>query len=369
MINCLLKLGCCLALLQLSVAFAKEITISGTVVDTVLETAIGSNPLVKIVPVAACSVTVAAGCTEEEPTRFFAKTDNNGTYTLIANIPDTCTYNLYRFSIDGTNNSAGNFSYFTTYTPDSLPTSFTAHLRSGKSFATDSIASPGYVHGLSYLHRKLIHQQDSIDLTYYMMGTADDPDSLEVTSLCNFSISYVTSSGSLAYETVMGCANAVPYYIYLQKRYYREQKIKLGIPSDLAKRFADFANDRQLTMVFRINSTGTVFKYTFNVIDSTVTTVDETIVRRAPYAPSGSTKASVSLLAKRLSITIAEPGTYTIDLYLPNGKLLHTIAKKQYFARGKHEIALNRTGTLTSTMVLARMTCSGVTWSTVLLSL
>ena len=82
------KTLCCFVLLFANGLLAKMVTISGTVTDTVLETGSGKEPVLKIIPIEACSISISAGCTETELDKYFVKTDKSGYYSMMVNLPD-----------------------------------------------------------------------------------------------------------------------------------------------------------------------------------------------------------------------------------------------------------------------------------------
>jgi hypothetical protein len=355
---------CGLIVLLASVLFAKEVTVYGTVIDTVFETGGGKEPVLKIAPAQACSVFISAGCTEQPASKYFARTGSDGNFSVKINLPDTCQYGQYNFNVACTTSNKSSLYQNIFISDDSPVESIKANLTRQIDYIRDSIQNSGYSYYLSFSKPSQTKGGDTLRIRLVTKALVDNPDTLK--SGCGGLLSLATSTNMVVAEQSIKC-NYPSFTFLSQKNSYFEQLIEMVIPKDLQQRKPDFKTDRTLTLSLRMGSSEKIIRYSFTVLDTDIIINNTTSVQKSQRIKTSNSFANLSMNWNNLYLDIGRAGNYSVELFSPNGRLIQRIAQNQYFENGKHTFTVNTSSVNSSQILLARLKGDGVKASTILL--
>jgi hypothetical protein len=362
----LFKIVSSLIILLAGISNAREVTLYGTIIDTVLETGSGIDPVLKIAPAKACSVNVEAGCQEEFPLdKYFAKTDDDGKFSVKVNLPATCKYGS--FFIVAACSTSNKTKLYKSYTvpKDSLFEQIKVDFVKQSEYITKTIRDSSYMHSISFNKPPTIKSGDTLKLSVITMALIDNPDTLRYPE-CGGIIELAISNGMIMAEQNVTCSD--PSFTYLQqKNSYFEQLAKIVIPKNLQLNHPDFKADRTVKLIFRVGTVQPVESYSFTVIDSDIKVNDLTSTRKPLKCVTNEGSANISIKAHDIFLNIYKAGNYSVDLFSPNGRLIQSIMQNQHLESGKHSFAINKSVENSSQMTIARLRGDGVNASTFLL--
>jgi len=342
-----------------TLSFAGEMRITGRVCDTVLETSATSQPLVRIVPHVACSLVIEASCTESIVIdRYFAKTDADGAYSVVVNLPETCPYPLYLLRITGYSNRAAKYEWYGSIKPEDVPAILTVNPPQPIISTTDSVQIAGYRNYFSVrLLDELIYRNDTLEVSHMIKGVTDEQDTLWLAK-CPYTALLLTSRGDTVYDSTFDCSSTNLQKVYLENGWYQQHKLNIVLPDNLEERFSDYAHDRQLTLVFRVSKPDIEyvrFTRTFKVIDLKSDLTTSTSPSFPGRLPKVRVASGMLLQNDCFLLTISTAGTYTVDLFTPGGKALQTLAVNRFFPEGSHKLSFHAPSALAPGMIMARI--------------
>lgn len=347
------RLVFCVIFLSVNISIARTIMISGVITDTILETGPSIDPVLKIIPVEACSVSVVAACLEIIGDHYFAKTDKNGRYSLLVTFPDACGSSYDRVDMTGYKNNKIIIPRITIRV-DSLHDTLKKDLSAQHELPNDSGQTEGYKFKFSVKTNPVIHGGDTINFKCSLFGTSDNPytDTLHFTD-CQFKMLLLTSSGDTVHNEDLICSESGSV-IYLAKTYTTDLNFKLRIPENLEETYPDFAKDRELTLVFSVNRYYITYKTSFQVIDTDIP-LDNLTGTRNPVKSFNNSTAAMSVKSNKLHVTLQLPGIYSIGLFALDGRLQLTIAQNRYFQAGEHVYDIGNSAVGSSKLLIAKL--------------
>jgi hypothetical protein len=350
----------CVILFCISASFARMVTISGTVTDTVLQTGNGESPVLKVVPVEACSVSVVAGCSEQQPwDEYFATTDKNGHYSLTINLPQTCTYNRYYFNITGKTSTVSTIPIGTISIPvDSISDTLVRDLKAQHPLI-DTIISDSYSYRFEVLSKPVIRGGDFLPFQYKMTRLVNNPDTLHFEK-CQYRIFLLTTSEDTVYDTSFNCHDSA-FTIIIPENGTIGDLNYIPLPKDLQKTNSAFAFDRKLTLVFKFYDYDISYTTSFNVVDTDISLENPTAVHNPKNTDMSNSAALLSVKSNKLHLFVVKPGIYSIDLFTLDGRMQRSIAKGQYFSTGEHVYDICNTTTGLSKLLIAKLKGQGIT--------
>lgn len=361
----LCKLISGLIILLAGISSARDLTVYGTIIDTVLETGSAIDPVLKIKPASACPVYINARCQEEESTlsKYFATTGSDGKFSIKMNLPETCMYN--RFYITAACTTSSNTVLYKYYSipSDSMFEKVLINVVRQNTYVTKTIKDSSYSHSVSFIVSPQFKGGDTMKLNIRTMANVDNPDTLKYPD-CKSMVQLTTSTGKILFERSVGCNNSL-FTLLTQKNSYLEQQLDIVIPTDLWLTHPEFKNDRTLKLTFQNGSK--IESYSFTVLDSDIKVVDVTGVQKAHKGKTNDCSANLSKNSHELFLDISRSGIYSLELFAPNGRLLQSIAQNQHFESGKHSLVINKSNVHSSQVIIARLIEDGVKASTFLL--
>lgn len=339
-------------------SLAKNVTISGMVTDTVLEIGSGKEPVLKVVPVEACSISISAGCTETVLDKYFVKTDNSGYYSLTVNLPDECTYDSYLFSFDGKTNTKTTASSIFLIKVDSMSSSLKKDLHISHEIPTDSVKKTHYAHYFSIGANNSIHDGDTMDVYHKIRCLSDNADTLHFNK-CMHRILLLTSSNDTVYNSDFNCKDS-GLWLHMQKEWTMPYSFKVPVPVDLQKTNASFAKDRKLTLELKLYDHDITYTTpAFLVIDKDIKIENETAIRAFKQSMDNRSKTVFSVRSNRLHVVISQPGIYSMTLFTLDGRSVGHLVRDQYFSAGEHSFAINKLSECSSKLLIAKFKGNG----------
>ncbi|HEX2957866.1 MAG TPA: hypothetical protein VHO70_13605 [Chitinispirillaceae bacterium] len=359
------KALCCLILIFTSGSLAKMVTISGTVTDTVLETGSGKEPVLKVIPVEACSISISAGCTETVLDKYFVKTDKSGYYSLTVNLPDECTYPTYLFRIDGKAGSKTITSSVFGIPVDSMKSSLKKDLYVPHQIPWDSVKTTEYAHQFNLITNNVIRGGDTMVVYHKILGLSDNADTLHFNK-CKHRILLLTSSNDTVYNSDFNCKDSGSW-LHLQKGWSTSYSFKVPVPVDLQKTNASFVQDRKLTLELKLNDHDITYTTpAFLVIDTDIKIDNGTAVRTLKQSMDNRSKTGFLARSNQLHLVISQPGIYSIALFSLDGRSVGHIVKDQYFSAGEHLFKINNISENSSKLLIAKFKGNGFSASTLI---
>jgi hypothetical protein len=349
----------CVILFCISAPIARVVTISGTVTDTILETGNGKDPVLKIVPVEACSVSIVAGCNEQQPwDKYFATTDKNGRYSLTINLPETCTFKRYYFTINGKTSTTTTIPIGTILTPvDSISDTLIRDLKAQHPLL-DTISSDSYSYRFEVLSKPIIRGGDILPFQYKMTRLVGTPDTLHFNK-CQYRMLLLTTSKDTVYDTSFNCHDSA-FTIIIPKNGTIGDLNYIPLPKDLQKTNSTFALDRKLTLIFKFFNYDVSYTTSFNVIDTDISLENPTAIYNQKKIHFNNSIPLLSTIANKLHLSIIKPGIYSIDLFTLDGRMQQSIAKNQYFSTGENVYDICNIATNSSKMLIAKIQGNGI---------
>lgn len=350
----------CVILFCINILFAKVVTISGTVTDTILETGNGKDPVLKFVPVEACSVSISAGCTETVLDKYFVKTDKFGFYSLTVELPETCVYKYYLFRINGKTSTQ-------TMTPsglgipeDSITTTLKKDLTISHEIPRDSVKTAQYMHYFTLQANNFIHGGDTVTVSHSIRGLSDNPDTL-LFKKCIYRILLLTTSKDTVYNADFNSTNLSN--IYLPKGWSTDYyHLKVPVPKDLQKINTSFAQDRKLTLELKLYDHDIAYTTpAFLVIDKDIPVSNTTGIHNLKNMRLINSTAVLATKSNKLHLLLTQPGIYSIDLFTIDGRMLQNIVKERYFSAGEHMYDMSSAAGRSSKLLVAKLKGNGIT--------
>jgi hypothetical protein len=339
------------------------VTISGTVTDTILETGSGKEPVLKILPVEACSIAISAGCTETVLDKYFVKTDKSGFYSLAVNLPDECTYNLYLFDFAGKAGTKTTAPSGLGIAVDSMTSSLKKDLYIPHQIPRDSVKTAQYAHYFDLRTNSTVHGGDTITVTHRIYGLSDNPDTLRYKE-CSHRILLLTTSGDTVYNDQAECRDGGSW-VYLKKGWYTAFTFKVPVPVDLHKTSASFAQDRKLSLVLKLNDHD--ISYTtppFLVIDTDIKMDNMTAIHSINPKVQIDSKSVLSAQSNQLHLFLKQSGIYSIELFSLDGRSIGHIVKDQYISAGEHTFTMYNMDGNSLKLQIAKLKGNGISAST-----
>ena len=363
--HCEAMLLVCLALCV--IVRADEFTIKGTVIDTSVEISGGVEPVIRVTPVASCTVFVVFGCSAGDES-YFAVTDEYGCYSLDVNEPAVCGGPDDQVAIF----IRAEFDSMELYYRDTLPLAdipdtLAADPNYSSMLRTVVSSVNGYTSYMKYVAREFRYQEEPITVEYSVKRMANDTDTLRLEEANISHLYLLTTSGDTAYDTPVGLiedsalcyVEDAPVGKVATMGWTLSGTMTFRIPDGLEDRYPDFADDRQLTMAYKIPFEGFLSSYKFTVIKSDMLVVATVEAQRGGSAASPSTHEADVMLADGMHLVVRSPGMYSLELFSPDGRLLKTIVEDRYFSSGKHILGSGDTDKLSAGMVIAVVKGSG----------
>ncbi|MBN1601983.1 MAG: hypothetical protein JW915_10260 [Chitinispirillaceae bacterium] len=358
--KCMLVISC--IILVAFISFAKEVVISGTFIDTVLETGTGLDPILKIVPLRERSIAILSRCTEEPYSKYFAKTNNAGVFSVTINLPETCIYGSHAIIVACT---TCNFQSIYTPPQDSQYEQIRVNFVQQKEYVRKIVPVVSYEHSVAFTKTRQIRGGDTLTIIARTRAIADNPDTVKYPE-CGSVIQLTTSTGTVVKEELIGCN--YPSFTYIsRKNSYFDENLTIVIPENLHLIYPDFKSDRTLKILRKMNSGEQTEPYSFTVVDSDIKVVDVTSTGTESYQKYKVKDdiANISIKADKVFFDISKSGNYSAGLFSADGRLIQSLAKNQHFGPGKHTFIMNKCNS--SQMVILRLKSDEVTMSTILL--
>lgn len=354
----LYKVIICLNLFWAGISFAGDVTIYGTIIDSVLATGSAIDPVLKIMPDKARSVYIDGMCQEEESTisKYFATTGSDGKFSVTMNLPDACTYG--RFYITAVCTTSSNTVLYNRYNipGDSIPGKMQVNFVRQNTYVVKTIKGSSYSHYISFIRPPQFRGGDTLKLKIRTMADVDNADTLQYAD-CSSMIQLTTTSGKVFFERLVGC-NYSTFTLLTQKNSYFEQELNIVIPKDLRLTHPEFANDRTVNATFRIGSQKE--SYSFTVLDTDIKVDDLTGILKGSAGKTIDGYAHLSKEAHNLFLHVSRSGNYSLELFAPDGRLIQSIAHDQHFDSGKHSFTINKTNVNSNHMIIARLKAEGI---------
>ncbi len=335
------KTLCCFVLLFANGLLAKMVTISGTVTDTVLETGSGKEPVLKIIPIEACSISISAGCTETELDKYFVKTDKSGYYSMMVNLPDECTYEMYLFRIDGKAGSITTTSSHFAFPVDSIKSSLKEDLYISHQIPPDSVKTTEYAHRFYLMADNVIRGGDTMVVFHKIYGLSENADTLHFNK-CKHRILLLTTSEDTVYNSDFNC-NESGSWLHLEKGWNTSYSLKVPVPADLQKANESFARDRKLILELQLYDHNITYTSpAFDVIDTDVEIDNLVTANSLKSIAVSNSKPFLNVKANKLHLFIEKSGIYTVDIFSLDGRNIGHIVKDQYFSTGEHIVTIGK---------------------------
>lgn len=354
-----------LIMLLAGISSARDVTIYGTIIDTVLETGSAIDPVLKILPATARSVSIDGMCQEKESTlsKYFAKTGSDGKFSVTMNLPETCESG--RFYITAACTTSSNTVLYNSFSVpgDSLSEKISLNFVRQNTYVVKTIKDSSYSHSISFIQSPQCKGGDTIKLKFRTMTNIDNADTLKSPD-CGSMVQLTTSTGKVLFEKYVGC-NYSSYTLLTQKNSYFEQEFTIVIPKDLRLTHPEFTYDRTVNLTFRVGSTKE--SYSFTVLDSDIKVEDGTAVQKIHKGKTIDGSMNLSKNTQYLLLDINRSGNYSVELFAPDGRLIQCVVQNQHFESGKHPLFIDRTNVNLSQVILARLKVDGAMESAFLL--
>lgn len=354
----------CFVLFFTNTSLAKMVTITGTVTDTILETGSGKEPVLKIVPIEACSISISAGCTETVLDKYFVKTDKSGCYSLTVNLPEVCVYKFYLFRFDGKTSTQTTVSSAIGIPADSITPVLKRDLNIPHQIPGDSVKTAQYLHRFSMQTNPFIHGGDTVTVKQVIYGLSDNPDTLRFKK-CIQKILLLTTSKDTIYNADFNCQDNGSW-IQLKKGTYTYFDFKVPVPKDLQKTNTSFAQDRKLTLELKLYDYDIGYTTAFQVIDTDIKVDKLTVANYLKKSVVSNPKALLSVEANKLHLLVNQSGIYSIDLFSLDGRSTGHIAKDQYLNAGEHIYTMSKEAENSSRLQIVKLKGNGISASTLM---
>jgi hypothetical protein len=332
---------------------AKEVTVYGAITDTVLETGSGIDPVLKIGPAVGLPVAITAGCIEENPVdNYFAVTDIGGTFSVTINLPETCKYQSYYITVACT--TAGKARLYRSYSPpkDSLFEKSNVTFVKQKQYVAKNFPDSSYVHQLGIYGPQQVKSGDTLEIVARTMAAVDNADTVPYPR-CGSTVQITTSSGTVIQELPVTCN--YPRFTYLsQKNSYFETPFAVVIPKNLQQSHPDFREDRTIKVRYTLGNGQQTEPYRFTVIDSDIKVVNLTNTQHGRTNKTINRFANMSIVADGVLLDIYRAGTYSLELFGADGRLIKGLVQNRHFEPGNHTLGIS--GSKASTMMIVRLT-------------
>jgi hypothetical protein len=341
------------------------VTISGTVTDTILETGNGKEPLLKVVPIEACSISISAGCTETVLDKYFVKTDKAGYYSLTVNLPDVCVYKLYLFRFNGKTSTQTTVSSAFGIPADSITPVLKKDLNIPHQIPGDSLKTTQYAHYFGFRANNIIHGGDTVIVSHRIYGLSDNPDTLHFKK-CTHRILLLTSSKDTVYKADFNCKDSASW-VNLKKGWYTDFTFNVPVPKDLQKTNASFAMDRKLSLELKLNDHDITYTTpAFVVIDTDINVDNVTTAHSPKQIIVCSPKGVLAVKANQLYLHVSQSGIYSIALFSLDGRSEGYIVKGQYFSAGEHAFTMKKDVKSSSKLQVITLKGNGISANTLI---
>lgn len=306
------------------------------------------------------SIAILSRCTEEPYSKYFAKTNNAGVFSVTINLPETCIYGSHAIIVACT---TCNFQSIYTPPQDSQYEQIRVNFIQQKEYVRKIVPVVSYEHSVAFTKTRQIRGGDTLTIIAKTRAIADNPDTVKYPE-CGSVIQLTTSTGALVKEEPIGCN--YPSFTYIsQKNSYFDKNLTIVIPENLHLIYPDFKSDRTLKILRKMNSGEQTDPYSFTVVDSDIKVVAVTGTGNFHKYKAPDNTSSMSIKADQVFLEISRAGNYSAGLFSPDGRLIQSLAKNQHFGPGKHTFIMNKCNS--SQMVILRLKSNEVTMSTILL--
>jgi hypothetical protein len=354
-----------LIILLAGISSAKDVTLCGTIIDTVLETGSAIDPVLKIMPAKARLVSIDGMCQQDESTisKYFATTSSDGKFSVTMNLPETCKSGRYYITAACTTSS--NTVLYKSYSlfRDSILEKIQVNFVRQNTYVVKTIKDSSYSHSISFIQSPQIKGGDTMKLRITTMANIDNADTLKYAD-CSSMIQLTTSNGRVFFESLVGC-NYPSFTLLTQKNSYFANELDIVIPKDLRLTHPEFTSDRTVILTFKVGSKKE--SYSFTVLDPDIKVDDITGTVKTNKNKTNDGYANMSRRANSLFLDISRSGNYSVELFSPNGRLIQNIAQNHHFESGKHSLVIDKSDVNSSQMIIARLECDGVKAFTFLL--
>lgn len=349
--NIFCKIFLCVVIFCLS-SFAKNVIFSGQFIDTVLVTEEAKGPHLSITPVESCKVIIFAGCNEGTKDQYFATTDKNGIFSAELNLDENCTDNMVvtANAVIGSDTVANIYIIFRA---DTLLDTLRSDLSICPKSKNDTVDFHGYTFGIHTITPDLVCSGDSLMAHCTIESTTDNNDTLHFLSDCRIKTQLVTSSGDTVSSNSFICGSRV---LHLEKDIFTMHNINIPIPEGLQNSHPDFAKDRKLTLVIRFNIDSNIFDtVSFRVIDKSIPVQPVTSTNSQNITKLQTSAVKLSSRSSMVQVYLSESGTYSIDLFSIDGRLLQQIVRNERLNEGEHVFDIKGIRAGASKAVIARV--------------
>ena len=345
--------------LFVSIITAREITLTGTITDTVFIPGSGEKkPTLSIKPASGLKVKVTAGCANEENDTYFTFTDSNGVFRTIATLPDSCRDKRYDFRAETTLPDSCGFSSSIRIADSASGEITMRHGRIYDEWHGDSVVDNEDTHFFSTRKNVRFHTEgDSVRIIY---------DLIKIDSIRNdgFNLVLTTSESDTVLDSFFIDRTPTHESFDTLSYWHLQQDCSFVPPKALEKRFPAFAQDRQLYLSLSLSGTDIEFKKTLTILPKDISSLLPTEIVYEHQSQINTIISAVTLNRQGplLKFTTPTPGIYTIDLFLPNGRLLFRVLDNVSLTAGRYSFPLHPASRRSAqTAMIVRVTGSGVT--------